>query len=382
MQSTRPRVLLITPLKWHLERAVFHGAVDYAHQLTNWRLTCRTECNPAEQGKMGLSGVLSMTPDRRAFDLARHAGIPLVLVGCVSDDAQVSAVSVDERAIGAMAAEYLAGLGLKHYAYVGVGTWTYGQNRCEGFAGVVEAMGFAPVERFVEFKYNALRRARFERELAAMLLKLPLPCGVLTLNDAIGAVVVEISQRVGLRVPDDIAVVGVDDDRLICEMSEVPLSSVAQPLVAIGYEGARLLHRHIEQPGTPATTVLLPPQRMVPRASSDLLALDDPDVVAALRLINEHISEPINVAWLMSRLPVARRSLERRFRRVVGRSILDQIHHARLERVKELLTHSDLGLELVAMRSGFTSTRWMADSFRREVGMTPGRYRAQSRNGP
>jgi transcriptional regulator GlxA family with amidase domain len=103
------------------------------------------------------------------------------------------------------------------------------------------------------------------------------------------------------------------------------------------------------------------------------------DVVAALRLINDHFAEPISVSWIVEQLPVTQRTLHNKFRRLLGRSILQQLHHKRLQKAKELLSESDLGFAVVAKRSGFANPRWMADSFRREVGITPQRFRRQFR---
>lgn len=379
MTATRPRVLLITQFATRFHREIFHGIVTYVHQHTNWRLTCRSQFNAAEQRKLQPAGVLSLVDSPRIGELALDAGIPFVRAGSPVDDPRASSVSVDENAIGTMAAEYLASLGLKHFAYVGHAPWPFVHERLANLTRAVAAMGYGPVHHVMGAMYDRRRRGRFEKDMATMLQRLPRPCGLLAANDALGVEIVATCGSLGLRVPDDIAVLGIDDDELACELSEVPLSSVKQPLSAIGYEAARLLHQHMEQPDKPATQLYLPPLRVVPRASSDLIAISDADVVAALRLINEHLAEPINVDWLIRHLAVARRSLERKFKGLVGRTILEQIHHVRFRKARELLAESDLALDLVAQRSGFANARWMADRFRHELDLTPLRFRRQFR---
>jgi LacI family transcriptional regulator len=354
--------------------------VTYVRQHIRWRVACKRQTHAAEIRDLNPSGIVSFSADNWILEFARAARIPLVLVCNARTTPNVSTVFVDERLVGQMAANYLTGLGLRHFACVGHGPWAFVPQRMNGFAEAVEARGLGPVHQLVGSLYDGRRRPRFKRELVAMLQKLPRPCGVLAANDALGVEIVAACRNIGLRVPDDIAVLGVDDDDVACELSEVPLSSIAQPLVAIGYESTRLLHQHLDDPHTKPTNITLPPMRVVPRASTDLIALDDADVVSALRLINHHFTEPLNVAWIVEQLPVARRSLERRFKRLVGRTILEQIHHVRLEKAKELLAESDLSLEVVAKRSGFVNARWMADSFRRDIKITPNRFRRRLRS--
>ena len=307
------------------------------------------------------------------------AGLPAVLIGHAIDAPTVSSVYIDEAALGKMAAEHFVDLGLEYFAFVAHGDWPFVAERRKGFAAGVKALGYGPVHELTGAMYDRRRRRRFERDMTKLLTNLPHPCGLLAANDILGVEIVSACRNLNIRVPEDVAVLGVDDDEMACELSEVPLSSVEQPLQAIGYEAARVLHQHMEDPNLPPTRMLLPPVRVVRRASSDLFALNDPDVVAALHLINDHAAEPINVAWVVRQLAVARRSLQRRFKTVVGRTLLAQIQHVRLQKAKELLSDSDLSLELVAQQSGLANARWMADCFRKELGVTPLRYRRQFR---
>ena len=326
-------------------------------------------------------GILLLASDARVVAPVMKAGVPVVMVGhIVAGASGLSDISVDEDALGAMAAEHLASLGLRHFAFVAHGDWPFIQPRRNGFVKAVEAMGHGLVRELQGYLFEAALRPAFDADLRRMLCELPRPCGLLAANDELGVLVVETCLSLGLRVPEDVSVLGVDDDEMACELSEVPLSSVKQPLLAMGYEAARMLHRQMESPGSPAGSLQLLPSGVAVRASSDLFAQDDPDVAAALRLIKDHAAEPINVAWLVRHLPVSRRSLECKFKAAVGRTLLGQIHHVRFQRAKELLVDSDLSLEQVARRSGFTNGQWMSESFRRELDITPSRYRRQFRN--
>lgn len=375
----RPRVLLLSNLGARFEREVAMGIATYAREHTNWRLYSEREPDWEQERQNPPAGIISFAANPQIEEFALQHKITFVKIADPVPRPGICAVAVDERAVGTLAAEYFLSLGLKHFACVGHGNWPFLAERLGHFARAIEERGVGPVHQFVGRMYDPRERPHFERMVEALLLKLPRPCGLLAANDALGVEIIEICQNIGVRVPDDIAIVGVDDDELTCELGKIPLSSVVQPFMRIGYEAGRILDEHIKDATLPPEQLLLPPLKVHPRASSDLIALSDPDVVAALRLINFHLAEPINVAWIVSQLPVARRSLERKFRKLVGRTILEQIHRARLQRAKDLLAESDLSLDMVAQRSGFVNARWLSDCFRKELNTTPTRFRREFR---
>lgn len=379
MKPIRPQVLLTTKFEATYNREMLRGVVAYTRQHTNWQLICRALLPPADQRRLRPAGVLVTGVAPHVNRWAQKIGAPFVIIGATTGDPRDSIVSADDVLIGKMAVDYFADMGLKHIAYVGHGTWPFVHDRLRGVLEGAQQHNCTPICRILRSFDNPARRPRFEADLEAMLRSLPRPCGVLAASDILGVLIIDICRRVGLRVPDDLAVLGVDDDQLACELSEIPLSSIAQPLTAIGYEAARMLHQRMRQPTRPPAQLLLPPLRVVPRASTDLIAMADEDVVQAMRLINFHFAEPINVDWVTRQMPVARRSLYRKFQKCLGRTILEQIHHVRFQKAKELLAESDLALEVVAQRSGFANARWMANSFRRELKITPNRFRRQFR---
>jgi LacI family transcriptional regulator len=379
MELMPSRVLVTAAFATWFHREIFHGMAAYAHQHTKWQLVCQVNITAAEQRKLRPAGVLSVGSPAHTHRCAHDAGVPVVAINNAMGDPRASVVSVDEEAVGIMAAEHFIDLGLKHLAYVGHGPWPFVRARMESFVKAAEVRGCGPVPHLIGSLYDRRLRPRFEHDLKVMLKQLPRPCGLLAANDELGVVIVGACRDAGLTVPDDIAVLGVDDDQLACELSEVPLSSIVQPLFAVGYEAARMLHQHLENQRAYPARLSLPPLRVATRRSSDLIALEDEDVVAALRLINDHFAEPINVEWVVRQLPVTQRTLYNKFLKLVGRTVLQQIHRVRFQKAKELLAESDLSLDLVAKRSGFANQAWMADSFRRELDITPNRFRRQFR---
>lgn len=376
MTPGRPLVLITAAYPTTFHREIFHGMVTYAHQHTNWRLVCQVDVPVTQQRKLKPAGVLALGDYMQTRKCVYGADVPVVMVTEPIPGLRASTVSVDEQRVGAIGAEHFIALGLKHLAYVGEGTWGFVRSRRDGFVEVAKAHSLGPVQ---ELCGVLGRRAKLMRDLKAMLAGLPRPCGVMAVYDDLGVAIIQTCREMGLAVPDDIAVLGVDNDHLACELSEVPLSSIAQPVFAMGYEAARLLHQHLDKETEYPTQLVLPPLRVMPRASSDLIALEDEDVVAALRLINDHFAEPINVAWIVQQVPVTQRTLYNKFQKLLGRTVLEQIHHVRFQKAKELLSESDLSLPVVAKRSGFGNQAWMSDCFRRKLKTTPNRYRRHFR---
>ncbi|MBX9623213.1 MAG: substrate-binding domain-containing protein, partial [Gemmataceae bacterium] len=293
------------------------------------------------------------------------------------------AVGIDNPAVGRAAADHLLGRGLRHFAFLGHGGFAFSTRREEGFAGRVRAAGFGAAV------YRAPGGTDFHPDgppagppgrLGAWLRRLPRPCGLFACNDIWGGYVTEVCRREGVRIPDDLAVVGVDDDDLLCELARPPLSSVRVPSDRIGFEAAALLDRLLAGRKPPSGPTLLPPLGVAVRPSSDLLAVDDPAVREVLGAIRGAGPRPVQVGDVVGRLDISRRSAERRFRRAVGRGIAAEIRRARVERAKDLLAGTGLSVAEVAARAGFPSPQRFAVAFRRDAGLTPTAYR--SRHGP
>jgi len=204
--------------------------------------------------------------------------------------------------------------------------------------------------------------------------------GLFASHDSQGVQLSEYCRHLGLRVPDEVAIVGADDDDLLCDLARPSLSSIALPGERIGHEAARMLEQLMAHERLAARQVVLPPVRLVVRASSDMQALPDADVAAAVRYIRDHAHQPIDVRDLLAAVPVSRRSLERRFRRHLDRGIWEEIRRSHLERAKTLLADTDLPMSVVAQRSGFSDSRQLSIAFRQATGGTPTEFRRRHRS--
>src|SRR4051812_25219419 len=283
-------------------------------------------------------GVISRvnSPD---FEAAiRTARVPAVDLTHRRPQFGLPRIVTDDEAIGRLAAEHLLGRGFRNLAFAGYTGLLWSNNRRDCF--LREGPGPYNPSRVYESPWGSEDRQPWERDqkaIARWLKGLPRPVGVLACNDERGLQVLDACRRAGLIVPGELAVIGVDDDPLLCELCNPPLSSVIPNPERIGYEAAALLDHMME--GRPAgfEERLIPPLGVAARMSTDALMIDDPRVAAAVRFIRESACRGATVRDVLERVPLSRTALERRFRRHLGRSPQAEIRGVQLKRAKELL---------------------------------------------
>jgi LacI family transcriptional regulator len=293
----------------------------------------------------------------------------------------IASVGVDDQAVGKCAAEHLLARNLKSFAAYGIGSPGFWCDRRRGFIATIEQAGFAVNVDAAALQPTdvPLREQDPQQNLAEMahrwLERLPKPVGILAGCDSWAEGLLFANRRYGLRVPDEVAVVGVDNDAFITELCFPPLSSVAIPWQKVGHEAALIMEQLVSGKKVNGEPILISPCAVRARRSSDILAVEEPDVAAALQYIRAHADRPIRPPDILRHVPVYRKKLERNFRRYVGSSITEEVRRAHVERAKHLLTATDLPMIEVADRSGFTSQAKFSVAFRRETGQTPSKYR-------
>jgi len=325
----------------------------------------------------GVVGFLSQ-PD--AVAALHAAGVALVTTSGQRALPGVPRVGVAEEAVGAAAADHLRGLGLAHFVAVGVRRYAHGSRRVAGFVEAVRPVAEAQV---IWLDEGAVEGGAWldAQALAARLRALPKPVGVFAFNDGAAEQVAEACRAAGLRVPEQVAIIGADNDATLCECGIPPLSSVELPFEAIGYRAAAaVLDRLMEgRPITPEMCHELPPVGIVTRQSTDLIATPDADVAAALGFIREHAHEPIGVEDVVGQTGVCRTLLERRFKAAVGQTVYQHILTRRIARAQELLARTDLTMQEIALAAGFTSAVRFGAAFKEQTGQTPSSYRRGAR---
>ncbi len=306
---------------------------------------------------------------RRISDLAQ-CQIPVVNVSNSITPPGGYRVISDDLQVGRVAAESLLNLKLTNFAAFSMRDRVFSQERIAGFRARLQEAGMD-----CDVFDGELRQTK--RWLA----RLPKPVGILAANDVLARMVITSCQSIGLRVPDAVSVLGVDNDDLQCEMSILPLSSVMLDLHRIGYEAAQTIDLLLNKTYAPRIT-RIPPLRVVARRSTDFLAVDDAEVSGALRFIRKNAVERIGVQDIADALSISRRTLERRFVAVLGHSPHVEIRKVRVDSARQLLIETDLPMPAVAARAGFRDANLLSILFRQATGQTPTQYRRQYRTRP
>ncbi len=334
------------------------------------------------RGRHAPDGVLASINTPELAKAAAHWRGPLVNVSAVIEGLPFPRVAVDNAAIGRLAAEHLLEHGLKHLAFVGHPRYLFSQERERAFrmtadeAGLQVACFYTRSDRHFE---PYAQQWYLDRRIDRWLQSLPKPVGIFVAGDLLGAELTAICRELELRVPEDVSLIGVDNDDLYCELALTPLSSVIVNAKRVGYEAGALLDRLMAGTGAPSEPITVPPLGIHARRSSEAMAIDDIDVVTAVRFIRENAHRPIGVDDILRIVDVSRRALEKRFKRALGHSLGKEINRVRIQRAQRLLAETDLPMPEIAANSGFSSARHLAAVFRRELDGSPTEYRKQSR---
>jgi LacI family transcriptional regulator len=317
-------------------------------------------------------GVIARIENARIARAIRAKELPTVDVSAAGLLPELPCVETDNEEIARTAFEHLRQRGFKSLAFCGDNRFQWSRERGEWFESLARQSG-CEFAAFLPTK--PMSSEREGRGLLAWIRRLAKPCGMMACYDIRGWQVLAACRQIGVAVPDEVAVVGVDNDDLLCNLSEPPLSSVILDPVRTGYEAATLLDRMMGGNPVAAGVRRIRPTGLATRQSSDVLAIADPDVSQALRFIREHAIEGINVEAILHSIPVSRRVLEGRFKKLLGHSPHAEILRIKLQRAKQLLEETDLPLRVIAARSGFNHVEYLSTVFKQHVGRTPSDYR-------
>lgn len=298
---------------------------------------------------------------------------------------KVPMVHVDDQAVGRLGAEHLLAHGYRHFGF-----WRYVEKdtawsarRCEGFRQALPSDATCAIYETHFPKPGSGGPRTWEQQqhdLVGWLTRLPKPIGIMTSTDLMGQQLLEACKRAQITVPEAIAVIGVDNDEPICRISNPPLSSVILNDHQRGYEAAALLDRLMAGAPGPAEPIWIQPAGVVSRASTDFMAIEDPSIVKALRFLRDNACFKISVDDVAKEASLSRSVIERRFRKIVSRTIGDEIIRLRVNHAIELLSNTSMELKAIAYNSGFGSQAYMNSVFMKKLGKTPGSYRDHLRS--
>ncbi len=380
----RPQVALIVETSLASGRDILSGVARYVREHGPWAIyhepRSLEEMVPRWLKSWKGDGIVARIQNRQIAKAVAAVGLPTVDVLGVVPDCGFPLVHVDDAAIGRSGADHLLERGFRHFGFLSIGRENWSQLRAAAFAARVAAGGCTcDTLQIARRTAKSGSWERYEAELAQWVGNLPKPAGVMIASDQLGTAVLEACRRAGVHVPDDVGVIGVDNDEPLCLVSDPPLSSIWPNHAQVGYEAARLLDAMLRGQPPPKSPIYLSPGHIVTRLSTTTLAVEDRVVAAAARFIREHASDGINVEDVVREAAVCRSVLQRRFKDVFRRTIHDEIVTARLGRAKELLRDTDLPLALIAEKSGFRHQEYMGAVFKQRLSTTPARYRIDSR---
>jgi len=302
--------------------------------------------------------------------------VPAVIAGIREPATNAHVVVTDDEAIGRMAVDYFLDRGFRRFAYCGLDEMYWSRRRGETFCR--KAADAGGEIRIYEPSKKRLRTDEAERPaLADWLRSLPKPTALLACNDDRSKQVLAACKVADLKVPDEVAILGVDNDDLVCELEYPQLSSIALSVEAAGYAAASLLDELMTERRTRRAKerIVVSPLYIVERQSTDVLATGDREVAAGLRFIREHVTLGIQVGDVAEASALSRRALQQRFRRVLGRSVHDEIKRSRIDHMARLLVTTNRSIGEIARSLQCTEVKNIARYFRQRTGLTPTRYR-------
>ncbi|MFM7180725.1 MAG: substrate-binding domain-containing protein [Verrucomicrobiales bacterium] len=385
-RPTHPRIGLLVGTWSEYGRGIIEGIWQYAQQHGPWLLEMNpsgadetTDLPPGWSG----DGMIAAIQTRQLARKIKVLGIPVVNVSGsrrVSD--HFPRVTSDAEAVVRMAVEHLLEKGLRVLAFCGEPHRPFIDFWSDAFRKVMVEMDMEPVLYVPSKKIGPTSgQEEHQKDRQRWLASLPQPAGVIGWATGLCRHLAMACAEGGLRVPEDISIISLETEDLLGRVIHPPLSGVDIPVRQIGYHAAAQLDRLLRGEPLAEKETRLPPLGVTTRQSTDIVACEDVAIQQAMRFIRDHAHEGINVKSILKAVPMARRSLERRFKEIIGRSPADEIRRTKIEKARTLLDTTDIPIPDVAAACGFNYVEHMIPIFRKHFGSTPARYRRNSRLG-
>jgi len=373
-----PRVALLIETSNGYARSILRGVEDYIRSHQPWHIFLaergRGDGPPKWLNEWEGDGIIARIENKSIAQVLARAKCPVVDLSSYRFLPQVPAIMTDSRSIAELAATHFLNRGFEHFAYCGVPRFPWSRQRGECFVEILAQ------KHLTCHLYQSAQKAGDDSEhetddIARWLLHLPKPVAVFACYDARGRQILDACHRAHLSVPEEVAVLGVDDDELLCELSPQPLSSIDPNPRRSGWLAAEMLEQMMSGHKPMPMTLIVSPTGVSTRQSTDVFAIDDANLVKALRFIREHACRGISVDEVARVAGIARRTMEARFKKMLDRSPHEEIMRIQVQRAQRLLLHGNLPVGLIAERVGFENPEYFSVAFKRVTGMSPVTYR-------
>jgi len=384
-----PKVAVLIEASRSAGRGLLSGIVKYINSNNNW--ACYRE--PPSYTRMGhKKSLLSWIKGLNIDGIIAHDHYALEIENIINKNTPMVMASIDPKkypflptfaddgiATGQMAAKHLLERGMRNFAYYGLRKKDAFRDRGKSFKDTLKHAGYKTY--FYESKIN-LRRTSWETELtkiANWLVTLPKPVGIMTYADDYSQQIVEACKVAKLKIPNEVAIVGVDNDHLICNLSNPPLSSVALKYERAGYEIANLLDKLMNGEPMNGQQVIIEPTHIVTRQSTNTLYLDDPIVLKAIRYIHQNSIRLLQVEDVVLNSSLSRRALQQRFNKILGHSIFHEIQKRHSDQIAKMLIETNLTISQIALSMGHNGVEHISRYFRLAKKCSPTEYRQKYR---
>lgn len=386
------KVLLLVDTSRSYGRGLVRGVARYNQEHGRWSIYFKPHAldapPPPWLEESRADGILARIGDRRMAEAIRACGVPAVDLRGVLPALPFPFVGVDHAAVARLAAAHLLERGFRHFGFCGLprGSHPHMDQLCDAFVAAVREAGHAcsvfaarpGPHRGEAWERQQNRQTQWidqQRRIAHWIQRIDQPAAVMACHDDRALQVLDACRRLGTLVPEQVAVIGVDNDPYLCELAIPPLTSVDDNPQEIGYQAAKLLERLMAGQPAPAEPMRIAPRGVVTRRSTDVLAIENQDVVRAFRLIREHACDGILPRDVVGQISTSRTTLAKQFKEAIGRTIGEELRRLRVERAQELLRSTALPIKQVARRAGFHQVEYMTRIFHRLTGQTPAQYR-------
>lgn len=374
-----PRVALLIETARSYTRDMLAGVRRYLAEHGPWsifiELRASDSAPPVWLAQWDGDGLICRTFNERTARAVKACGLPVVETRSSHLCPEFPFVGMDNSLIGRTVAQHFLSRGYRNFAVYSLNTERFFAQRVQNFvAAVGEAGADCPVLPGAEPE-SVRDWEKAQARLIDWLVSLPKPVGIYAVNDQLGFRVLDACQRAGLSVPEEVAVVGTENEETLCSLASPPMTSLRLDGHSVGYLAARTLDRMMRGQKPERRETLVPPRGIVVRASSDDLVIHDKLVQKAARLIRERAAQGVNVEDLCAALSISRSSLERRMKVALGRTPKEEIQRQRFRLVERLLSETDLTIEAIAEQTGFTHSHYLQAAFKKRHGITPGEFR-------
>jgi LacI family transcriptional regulator len=380
-----PKIILLTDLAEEYGRGLIKGIMAYAKEHGPWVFCRMPEAFKDAHGikdfckwakDWGADGIIGRIRTEDDAEQIKRADIPLIAQDFKERLSNAVNITGAYHDTGKMAAEYFLKNGYTNFAFYGFKNIVWSRERAEGYEATVKKHGYK-VHYFEQRRSNTSELWYYKPSpLSEWLTSLPKPMALMACDDNLGQQITEACKLTGIRIPEELAVLGVDNDEMICTISNPALSSISLDVVKGGYDAAALMDKMIKQKRKLQwNDIIVKPMQIVTRQSTDIYAANDPYILPALKYIHENIHQNLRVTHVLKHIPLSRRALETRFQKVTGFPLYRYIYHLRIEKFSRLLLETDKSIFEIATETGFDSSKNLSRLFKEVKGCTPGEYR-------